>query len=80
MEWVENGNSRGIIMAILKSEIRNKYSQIPNSVIRAKDVTDGDYRLLIYLYSLLFYYFSKDLGLVLFFVFDPQKDYYYSLR
>lgn len=39
-------------MAILKSEIRNKYSQIPNSVIRAKDVTDGDYRLLIYLYSL----------------------------
>ena len=46
MEWVENGNSRGIIMAILKSEIRNKYSQIPNSVIRAKDVTDGDYRLL----------------------------------
>ncbi|HIU12325.1 MAG TPA: hypothetical protein IAB65_06460 [Candidatus Onthocola stercorigallinarum] len=39
-------------MAILKSEIRNKYSQIPNSVIRANDISDGDYRLLIYLYSL----------------------------
>ncbi len=39
-------------MAILKSEIRNKFSTIPNSVIRAKDISDGDYRLLIYLYSL----------------------------
>lgn len=39
-------------MAILKSEIRNKFSTIPNSVIRAKDVSDGDYRLMIYLYSL----------------------------
>lgn len=39
-------------MAILKSEIRNKYSQIPNSIIRTKELTDGDYRLLIYLYSL----------------------------
>lgn len=41
-----------INVAILRSEIRNKYSQIPNSVIRAKDISDGDYRLLIYLYSL----------------------------
>ena len=39
-------------MAILKSEIRNKFSTIPNSIIRAKDISDGDYRLLIYLYSL----------------------------
>lgn len=39
-------------MSVLKSEIRNKYSQIPNSVIRAKDVSDAEYRLLIYLYSL----------------------------
>ncbi len=39
-------------MAILKSEIRNKFSTIPNSIIRAKDVSDGDYRLMIYLYSL----------------------------
>lgn len=41
-----------INVAILRSEIRNKYSQIPNSVIKAKDISDGDYRLLIYLYSL----------------------------
>lgn len=46
------GKKKGMNMAILKSEIRNKYSQIPNSVIRAKDVTDAEYRLLIYLYSL----------------------------
>lgn len=39
-------------MAILKSEIINKFTTIPNSVIRAKDISDGDYRLLIYLYSL----------------------------
>ena len=39
-------------MAILKSEVRNKFSAIPNSIIRAKDVSDGDYRLMIYLYSL----------------------------
>lgn len=39
-------------MAILKSEIRNKYTTIPNSVINDKELTDGDYRLLIYLYSL----------------------------
>ena len=39
-------------MTILKSEIRNKFSTIPNSVIRNKDVSDGDYRLMIYLYSL----------------------------
>ena len=39
-------------MAILKSEVRNKFSTIPNSIIRAKDVSDGDYRLMIYLYSL----------------------------
>ena len=38
-------------MAILKSEIKNKYSQIPNSVIHDKDLSDGDYRLLILLYS-----------------------------
>ncbi len=39
-------------MSVLKSEIRNKYSTIPNSVIRAKDLSDAEYRLLIYLYSL----------------------------
>lgn len=39
-------------MAILKSEIRNKFTTIPNSIVRAKDLSDGDYRLLIYLYSL----------------------------
>lgn len=39
-------------MAILKSEVRNRFSTIPNSVIQAKDISDGDYRLLIYLYSL----------------------------
>jgi len=39
-------------MAILKSEIRNRYSQIPNSIIRAKDTSDAEHRLLIYLYSL----------------------------
>ena len=39
-------------MAILKSKIKNQYSQIPNSVIRVKDISDGDYRLLMYLYSL----------------------------
>lgn len=39
-------------MPILKSEIRNKFSTIPNSIIRAKDLTDAEYRLLIYLYSL----------------------------
>ena len=38
-------------MAILKSEIKNRYSQIPNSVIHDKDLSDGDYRLLILLYS-----------------------------
>lgn len=37
---------------ICRSEIKNKYSIIPNSVIRAEDISDGDYRLLIYLYSL----------------------------
>lgn len=39
-------------MPILKSEIRNKFTTIPNSVIQAKDISDGDFRLLIYLYSL----------------------------
>ncbi len=39
-------------MAILKSEIRNKFTTIPNSVVQAEDISDGDYRLLIYLYSL----------------------------
>lgn len=39
-------------MAILKSEIRNKFTTIPNSVVRCKDLSDGDYRLLIYLFSL----------------------------
>lgn len=39
-------------MAVLKSEVRNRYTTIPNSVIREKDLSDGDYRLLIYLYSL----------------------------
>lgn len=39
-------------MAILKNKIRNRFSTIPNSVIRCKDLSDGDYRLLIYLYSL----------------------------
>lgn len=39
-------------MAILKSEIRNKFTTIPNSIVRAKDLSDGDYRLLIYLFSL----------------------------
>ena len=38
-------------MAVLKSEIKNRYSQIPNSVIHDKDLSDGDYRLLILLYS-----------------------------
>lgn len=39
-------------MPILKSEVRNKFSTIPNSIIRCKDLSDGDYRLLIYLFSL----------------------------
>lgn len=39
-------------MSILRSEIKNKFSTIPNSVIRDKELSDGDYRLMIYLYSL----------------------------
>ena len=39
-------------MAILRSEIRNKYTSIPNTIIQCKDLSDGDFRLLIYLYSL----------------------------
>lgn len=39
-------------MAILKNEINTNCSQIPNSVIRAKDISDAEYRLLMYLYSL----------------------------
>lgn len=39
-------------MAVLKSEIRNNFTTIPNSVIKAKDLTDAEYRLIIYLYSL----------------------------
>ena len=39
-------------MAILRSEIKNQYSQIPNAVIRDKQLSHSEYRLLIYLYSL----------------------------
>ena len=39
-------------MAILKSEIRNKFTNIPNSIIQENELSDGDFRLLIYLYSL----------------------------
>ena len=39
-------------MAILKSEIKNKYSTIPNEIIRDKTLSHSEYRLLIYLYSL----------------------------
>ena len=39
-------------MAILKSEIRNKYTTIPNSIIQENELSDGDFRLLIFLYSL----------------------------
>lgn len=39
-------------MAILKSDVRNNFSTLPNSVIQTDKLSDGDYRLLIYLYSL----------------------------
>ncbi len=39
-------------MAILKSQIRNKFTNIPNSIIQENKLSDGDFRLLIYLYSL----------------------------
>ena len=39
-------------MAILKSQIKNKYTTIPNSVIQNTELSDGDFRLLVYLYSL----------------------------
>ena len=39
-------------MPILKSEVRNKYTTIPNSVIQNCELSDGDFRLLIFLYSL----------------------------
>lgn len=39
-------------MAILKSEIRNKFTSIPNSIIQDNPLSDGDFRLLIFLYSL----------------------------
>lgn len=47
-----NKKEKGGVMAILKSEIRNKYTTIPNSIIQDNELSDGDYRLLIYLYSL----------------------------
>ena len=39
-------------MAILKNKFKDNYSIIPNSIIQAKDLTDAEYRLLIFLYSL----------------------------
>lgn len=39
-------------MAILKSEIRNKFTTIPNSIIQECELSDGDFRLLVFLYSL----------------------------
>ncbi len=39
-------------MPILKSEVRNKYTTIPNSVIQKCELSDGDFRLLVFLYSL----------------------------
>lgn len=39
-------------MPILKSEIRNKYTTIPNSIIQECELSDGDFRLLVFLYSL----------------------------
>ena len=39
-------------MAILKSEIRNKYTTIPNTIIQECELSDGDFRLLVFLYSL----------------------------
>lgn len=39
-------------MKILKNRIKDNFSIIPNSIIRDKNLRDGDFRLLIYLYSL----------------------------
>ena len=39
-------------MAILKNKFKANYSIIPNSIIQAKDLTDAEYRLLLFLYSL----------------------------
>ena len=39
-------------MAIVRNNLKDNFSNIPNSVIQCDDLSDGDFRLLIYLYSL----------------------------
>ena len=39
-------------MVIIKNEIKNDFTMIPNSIIRNKELRDGDFRTLIFLYSL----------------------------